>query len=67
MIIWYRVGALQKSDFLKTADFSVIVNLSVKTKFDAMLMLPWTIKPDKNKSVNQNFHTKVHKKINAEW
>ena len=32
-----RIGVLQKIDFfLKTADFSVIVNISVKIKFDVM-------------------------------
>ena len=32
-----QVGALQKIDFfLKIADFSVIVNISVKIKFDVM-------------------------------
>ena len=63
MIIWYRVVALQKSDFFKTADFSVIVNISVKTKFDAMLMLLWTIKPDKNKVLNKIFTQRYTKRL----
>ena len=45
-----RVGALQKIDFfLKIADFSVIVNIFVKMKFDVMQMLLWPIKLDENK------------------
>ena len=52
-----------KIRFFKIADFSVIVNISVKTKFDAMLMLLWTIKPDKNKVLNKIFAQRYTKRL----
>ena len=51
-----RVGPLQKIEFfLKIADFSVIVNISVKIKFDVMQMLLAPLKLDENKSLTKIF------------
>ena len=50
------VGALQVIEFfLKIADFSVIVNISVKIKFEVMQMLLWPMRLDENKSLTKIF------------
>ena len=58
-----QVGALQKIDFFfKIADFSVIVNISVKIKFQVMQMLLWPTKLDENKALTKIFsqsYTKI--------
>ena len=58
-----RVGALQKIDFFfKVADFSVLVNISVKIKFQVMQMLLWPTKLDENKALTKIF-TQSYTKI----
>ena len=50
------IGALQKIDFfLKIGDFPVIVNTSVKIKFEVMQMLLWPTKLDENKALTKIF------------
>ena len=51
-----RVGAIQKIDFLlKIADFSVIVNISFKIKFEVMQVLLWPMKLDEIKALTKIF------------
>ena len=54
--MYSRVGAIQKIDFfLKIADFSVIVNISFKIKFEVMQVLLWPMKLDEIKALTKIF------------
>ena len=54
--MYSRVGAIQKIDFfLKKADFSVIVNISFKIKFEVMQVLLWPMKLDEIKALTKIF------------
>ena len=41
--------------YCKIADFSLIVNISIETKFEVMRMLLWSIKPNENKAPTKTF------------
>ena len=54
--MYSRVGAIQKIDFfLKIADFSVIVKISFKIKFEVMQVLLWPMKLDEIKALTKIF------------
>ena len=54
--MYSRVGAIQKIDFfLKIADFSVIINISFKIKFEVMQVLLWPMKLDEIKALTKIF------------